>query len=132
MIHDSLPRLDSVTQAVTLNEKAKYHPTENDVINQFTRHTASASDRLLSSVCDSDVVRDGGVKGSKKRNVKKSQKLLQVNPNLFTHINIADPAKGCKLNYIYEELEDRMKTFTLPPPWDGPVNYQSMAEGGFM
>ena len=43
---------------------------------------------------------------------------------------ITDPAKGCKLNY--EELKDRMKTFTLPPQWDGPVDYQSMAEAGFV
>ena len=47
-----------------------------------------------------------------------------------THVNITDPAKGRKLNY--EELEDRMKTFTLPPQWDGPVDYQSMAEAGFV
>ena len=25
-----------------------------------------------------------------------------------------------------------MKTFTLPPQWDGPVDYQSMAEAGFV
>ena len=40
------------------------------------------------------------------------------------------PAKGRKLNYL--SLEDRMKTFTLPPQWDGPVDYQSMAEAGFV
>ena len=51
-------------------------------------------------------------------------------PNPVTHVNIADPAKGRKLNY--EELEDRMKTFKLPPQWDGPVDYQSMAEAGFV
>ena len=47
-----------------------------------------------------------------------------------TYVTIADPAKGRKL--IYEELEDRMKTFNLPPQWDGPVDYQSMAEAGFV
>ena len=44
------------------------------------------------------------------------------------------PAKGCKLNYL--NLEDRMKTFTLPPQWDrewdGPLDYQPMAEVGFV
>ena len=58
----------------------------------------------VSSVSDSDVVRDGSVKGKKERNLKQSDK----------------------------ELEDRMKTFTLPPQWDGPVDYQSMAEAGFV
>ena len=75
--------------------------------------------------CDSVVVRDEG-----KRNLKQSKNMLHTNPNLFTHVNITDPAKGHKLNY--EELEDRMKTFTLPPQWDGPVDYQSMAEAGFV
>ena len=42
---------------------------------------------------------------------------------------VADTAKG-KLNY--EKLEDRMKTFKLPPQWEGPVDYQSMAEAGFV
>ena len=51
-------------------------------------------------------------------------------PNPCTHVNIADPAKGRKLNY--EELEDRMKTFNLPPQWNGPVDYQSMAEAGYV
>ena len=41
-----------------------------------------------------------------------------------------DPAKGHKLKL--EDLEDRLKTFTLPPQWDGPVDYQSMAEAGFV
>ena len=46
------------------------------------------------------------------------------------HANIIDPVKGHKLKL--EDLEDRMKTFTLPPQWDGPVDYQSMAEAGFV
>ena len=54
--------------------------------------------------------------------------LQDLNP--VTYVNIADPAKGRKLNY--EELEDRMKTFKLPPQWEGPVDYQSMAEAGFV
>ena len=41
----------------------------------------------------------------------------------------SNSAKGRKLNY--EELENRMK-FKLPPQWDGPVDYQSMAEAGFV
>ena len=44
--------------------------------------------------------------------------------------SINDPAKDRKLNY--EKLEDRMKTFNIPPQWDGPVDYQSMAEAGFV
>ena len=46
------------------------------------------------------------------------------------HLNNPDPAKGHKLSY--EELEDRIKTFKLPPPWQGPLDYQSMAEAGFI
>ena len=46
------------------------------------------------------------------------------------HANVPDPAKGRKLNY--QELEDRMKTFKLPPQWEGPLDYQSMAEAGFV
>ena len=72
--------------------------------------------------CDSVVVSD--------KEKKQSKNILQVNPNLFTHMNITDPAKGRKLSY--EELKDRMKTFTLPPQWNGPVDYQSMAEAGFV
>ena len=33
---------------------------------------------------------------------------------------------------LYAELEDRLKTFKLPPQWEGPVDYQSMAEAGFV
>ena len=40
------------------------------------------------------------------------------------------PAKGPKLNY--RNLEDRLKTFKLPPQWEGPVDYQLMAEAGFV
>ena len=46
------------------------------------------------------------------------------------HVSVPDPAKGRKLNY--DELEDRMKTFKLPPEWHGPLDYQSMAEAGFV
>ena len=56
--------------------------------------------------------------------------LYLQDPNTVAQVLVADPAKGRKLNY--EELEDRMKTFKLPPQWDGPVDYQSMAEAGFV
>ena len=85
----------------------------------------------LSPLCDREVVRDNGHNiGEKRGNVKQSENLLYLNPDPVTHVNIADPAKGRKLNY--EELEDRMKTFKLPPQWEGPVDYQSMAEAGFV
>ena len=42
------------------------------------------------------------------------------------------PAKGPKLNYRDRNLEDRLKTYKLPPQWEGPVDYQSMAEAGFV
>ena len=58
-----------------------------------------------------------------------SEKMLNKS-NKPSSVNIPDPAKGRKLNY--EDLEDRMKTFKLPPQWDGPVEYQSMAEAGFV
>ena len=54
--------------------------------------------------------------------------MLKSNP--VGQVNIPDPAKGRKLNY--DELEDRMKTFKLPPQWEGPLDYQSMAEAGFV
>ena len=57
-------------------------------------------------------------------------KLYLENPNTVVHVNIADPAKGRKLNY--EELEDRKQTYKLPPQWDRPVGYQPMAEAGFV
>ena len=82
----------------------------------------------LSLPFDSEVVRDNGHKIG--GNVKQSEKMLYLNPNLVTHVNLDDPARGRKLNY--EELEDRMKTFKLPPQWEGPVDYQSMAEAGFV
>ena len=50
--------------------------------------------------------------------------------NKDAQVHSADPAKGRKLNY--EELEDRTKTFKLPPQWEGPLDYQSMAEAGFV
>ena len=53
--------------------------------------------------------------------LQKSNKVSHVDP---------DPAKGRKLNY--QELEDRMKTFKLSPQWEGPLDYQSMAEAGFV
>ena len=93
----------------------------------------SRSAKMLKLSCDNDnheVVSDGHDKGKNKGTVKQSEKMLYLNPNLVTHVNIADPARGRKLNY--EELEDRMKTFKLPPQWDGPVDYQSMAEAGFV
>jgi len=51
-------------------------------------------------------------------------------PSQITHVSVPDPAKGPKLNY--EELMDRLKTFKLPPQWEGPVDHQSMAEAGFV
>ena len=50
--------------------------------------------------------------------------------DLVGHLHVTDPAKGHKLNY--KELEDRIKTFKLPPQWKGPLDYQSMAEAGFV
>ena len=62
---------------------------------------------------------------------QQSKNMLYLqDPNTVAQVFIADPAKGRKLNY--EELEDRMKTFKLPPQWEGPVDYQSMAEAGFV
>ena len=29
-------------------------------------------------------------------------------------------------------MEDRLKSFTLPPPWEGPVDIHSMSEAGFV
>ena len=55
---------------------------------------------------------------------------LYLSPTTVGHANVPDPAKGRKLNY--DELEDRMKTFKLPPQWEGPLDYQSMAEAGFV
>ena len=46
------------------------------------------------------------------------------------HVSITNPAKSRKLSY--EKLQDRMKTFKLPPQWEGPLDYQSMAEAGFV
>jgi len=43
---------------------------------------------------------------------------------------VSDPGKGPKLNY--EELEDRLKSFTYPPPWNGVLDLYSMAEAGFV
>ena len=79
---------------------------------------------------DHEVVRDGRDKGKKGTNMKQSEKILYLNPKPVAQVLVADPAKGRKLNY--EELEDRMKTFKLPPQWEGPVDYQSMAEAGFV
>ena len=43
---------------------------------------------------------------------------------------VADPAKGPKLRY--DEIEDRLKSFALPPRWEGPLDCHSMAEAGFV
>ena len=86
--------------------------------------------KLSADIEGGEVVTDGHDKGKKEGNVKQSKNILNLNPNPVVHVNIADPAKGRKLNY--EELEDRKKTFKLPPQWDGPVDYQSMAEAGFV
>ena len=60
-----------------------------------------------------------------------SSKILHSkDPKTVALLNNPDPARGRKLNY--EELEDRIKTFKLPPPWQGPLDYQSMAEAGFV
>jgi len=45
-------------------------------------------------------------------------------------VAVADPAKGSTLKF--NELEDRIKSFTLPPQWEGPVNAHSMSEAGFV
>ncbi|XP_065906481.1 baculoviral IAP repeat-containing protein 7-B-like isoform X2 [Dysidea avara] len=44
--------------------------------------------------------------------------------------HFSDPSNGTKLKY--DQMEDRSKTFTLPPPWEGPVNAHSMSEAGFV
>ena len=43
---------------------------------------------------------------------------------------VTDPVKDSKLRY--EELEDRLKTFILPPPWEGSLDAHSMSEAGFV
>jgi len=43
---------------------------------------------------------------------------------------ISDPSSGSVLKY--DQLGDRLKTFTLPPPWEGPVDPHSMSEAGFV
>ena len=66
-----------------------------------------------------------------KSNKQLSNNMLQSKgSSKGAHLNNSDPAKGRKLNY--DELEDRMKTFKLPPQWEGPLDYQSMAEAGFV
>ena len=62
--------------------------------------------------------------------VKSNLEMLYSSPSKSGHVSVPDPAKGCKLSY--EEFEDRMKTFKLPPQWEGPLDYQSMAEAGFV
>jgi len=41
-----------------------------------------------------------------------------------------DPTRGPKLNYT--EAIDRLKTFTLSPLWERPVDARSMSEAGFV
>ena len=42
---------------------------------------------------------------------------------------ISDPRYGAKLKY--EQIEDRLKSFTLPPSWNGPLDAHLMSEAGF-
>ena len=97
---------------------------------QFTLYV----DQLQSKVCGkvfsdkkhkNEAVFTVGIKEPKVAQLPK--KILALHGSVGV---VSDPAKGCKLNY--EELEDRMKTFKLPPQWDGPVEYQLMAEAGFV
>ena len=53
---------------------------------------------------------------------------LQVPPKMVAYVS--DPPNGPKLQY--EQLEDRLKTFILPPPWEGLLDAHSMAEAGFV
>ena len=75
-----------------------------------------------------EVLVSDSVKLNSKRDIKNMLCLQKSNADAQVHV--ADPAKGRKLNY--DELEDRMKTFKLPPQWEGPLDYQSMAEAGFV
>ena len=43
---------------------------------------------------------------------------------------VSDPSKGTKLQCY--QREDRIKSYTLPPSWEGPVDPQLMAEAGFV
>ena len=89
---------------------------------------AQCSAKILSLHGSVRVVSDPA-KDRKRRETSKWLLSLKK-PNPVAHVLAADPAKGRKLNY--EELEDRMKTYKLSPPWEGPVEYQSMAEAGFV
>ena len=89
------------------------------------------SNKLL-VYCDSEAVSDGGKKGKKVKqtNTKQIRSLFHLQNTSGVPYVDSDPGKGCKLNY--DELEDRIKTFKLPPQWKGPPDYQSMAEAGFV
>ena len=43
-----------------------------------------------------------------------------------------DGANSTADNLEYSVLDDRLNTFILPPPWRGPLGFQSMAEAGFV
>ncbi|XP_065906401.1 baculoviral IAP repeat-containing protein 2-like isoform X2 [Dysidea avara] len=59
-----------------------------------------------------------------------SKIILTVSHNLMNIKSTTDPGKGSKLKV--DESADRLKTFTIPPPWEGPVDIHSMSEAGFV
>ena len=57
-----------------------------------------------------------------------SKPVLQVPSNIVAYVS--DPRNGAKLKY--DQLEDRLKTYMLFPPWEGSLDARSMSEAGFV
>ncbi|XP_065908280.1 E3 ubiquitin-protein ligase XIAP-like isoform X2 [Dysidea avara] len=51
---------------------------------------------------------------------------LKLKDSVIVH----NPSSNSRLKY--DQLEDRLKTFALPPSWEGPLDAHSMSEAGFV
>ena len=86
-----------------------------------------ANDQLKENICHDKRHKSKTVLAEEFKVAQPSETILNLHRSVRV---VSDPAKGRKLNY--EELEDRIKTFKLMPQWEGPVEYESMAEAGFV
>ena len=56
--------------------------------------------------------------------------VLQLPSGTESAAHISDPSNGSRLKF--DEMEDRLKSFTLLPSWEGPLDAHSMSEAGFV
>ena len=131
--------LNHIKASESFSPEGRYHGIKNGTpqdfsnpqgqptvhLNQSTKHLYHSTKHLdqSSKFQDQSKLQDCS-------NSRSHSKIMLTTPqNLMNIKSTSDPGKGSKLKV--DELADRLKTFIIPPPWEGSLDAKLMAEAGF-